>query len=508
MREQVAGHQNYSGSSFAEQNHSSIARVAPDDPKRTLEQNIEDIMERDRLLFQGKQLAKVKWAGGYGDAIKKMSTAQKRHLSEARKVLDKRSFQDFEEQYNLYPQYNVTDEVRGGVSGAVVSHTSSSPEKGYFIPDDGVCPCSHEKAKCNHCRHLIAKKVHRKELPFMKEKVDRRHIFIEKLPSVMAIHAQTSTRPPTSQRVSSGAAGEGHPPSTSNALVFSSPSKVAAAASAESHLPPSQDVRSNVGFLSLSNTAKDVVEAARGRCNTTQHLVLTHLEHLKDLLSSGDYSGEHSESTVFPIAMQLALVAGPGTKVQPGHPKLKGGPRQGAPPVYRFGHEKSTASKPERVCTFCGTQGDGKTVKYHKNKASCPLKADLGLCFEVKDTTRSDVGKEIIAICNGERAGFPDVSSHLDVSSKLVLNSVPTKTRRLQIKGYHQKEGATYLFCSCVDASAKIIMRQEGSRTVSYNDVLVDVMSVLTSLGKIDYVFHAPIVAVGAGTAEDVAALM
>ena len=42
-------------SNYAEQNHWSIAANAPDDPNRTLEQNIVDIMERDKTLADKRQ---------------------------------------------------------------------------------------------------------------------------------------------------------------------------------------------------------------------------------------------------------------------------------------------------------------------------------------------------------------------------------------------------------------------------------------------------------------------
>ena len=39
-------------SSYAEQNHASISHTAPDDCKRTLENNIIDIFERTKLVFK------------------------------------------------------------------------------------------------------------------------------------------------------------------------------------------------------------------------------------------------------------------------------------------------------------------------------------------------------------------------------------------------------------------------------------------------------------------------
>ena len=48
-------------SNYAEQNHWSIAANAPDDPDRSLEQNIVDIMERDKTLADTRQKAQYKW---------------------------------------------------------------------------------------------------------------------------------------------------------------------------------------------------------------------------------------------------------------------------------------------------------------------------------------------------------------------------------------------------------------------------------------------------------------
>lgn len=49
-------------SAYAEQNHSSLRAIASDDPTRTIEDNITDVMQRTELVFQNRQRLKDKWA--------------------------------------------------------------------------------------------------------------------------------------------------------------------------------------------------------------------------------------------------------------------------------------------------------------------------------------------------------------------------------------------------------------------------------------------------------------
>ena len=180
----IEGIRNRKSSSPAESNHASLVAIAPDKPNRTLEENIVDVMARTGLLFQKRMTTKAQHAASAAAAIKSMSGPRASHLSDPRTKLDVVPFQQFEKEYDLYMQYNCSDENRDGVTGCYVSHTSQDGSgDGYFIPDGGSCPCPVEvELKVGGCRHGIAKRMHRKEAPFSLDTVYPCCLFCETLP--------------------------------------------------------------------------------------------------------------------------------------------------------------------------------------------------------------------------------------------------------------------------------------------------------------------------------------
>ena len=70
------------------------------------------------------------------------------------------------------------------------------------------------------------------------------------------------------------------------------------------------------------------------------------------------------------------------------------------------------------------------------------------------------------------------------------MDAVPKDTKRIQVKGYHTKGTSRYLFCTCINVSGTILQKHEGKETVSYDNVLVDCVAIVTYLTKLDYVFH------------------
>ena len=96
-------------------------------------------------------------------------------------------------------------------------------------------------------------------------------------------------------------------------------------------------------------------------------------------------------------------------------------------------------------------------------------------------------------IAEGRDSKFIDVVTILDLSSREKISSIPAKTKRLVVKGYHSHVSEPYLFCSCLDKIGDVLSRVEGTRTKSYDNVLIKSVAVLTGIAKLDYVFHLPI---------------
>ena len=61
------------------------------------------------------------------------------------------------------------------------------------------------------------------------------------------------------------------------------------------------------------------------------------------------------------------------------------------------------------------------------------------------------------------------------------------------MKGYNQTSNEKYLFCSCIDRSARVVERKEGTQTNSYDNLLVKCSAVISNLSKLDYIFHMPL---------------
>ena len=99
MIEGIEGHRNLTNSSIGESNHASLVALAPDDPSRTLEQNIIDVMERTKLLFEQRVLSKAQYASTATAEINAMSGKQASHLSVPRQNLDQLPYQAFKKQY-------------------------------------------------------------------------------------------------------------------------------------------------------------------------------------------------------------------------------------------------------------------------------------------------------------------------------------------------------------------------------------------------------------------------
>ena len=74
----------------------------------------------------------------------------------------------------------------------------------------------------------------------------------------------------------------------------------------------------------------------------------------------------------------------------------------------------------------------------------------------------------------------------------MFLESLPSRTKRVQVKEYHDCKEGLYLFCVSIDDKGCIQSRTEGSGTASYVDVFIRDIALITSLTKFEYVFWTP----------------
>jgi len=105
----VPWHRFVATSNYAEQNHWSIAANAPDDPNRSLEQNIVDIMERDKTLFDQRQEDAFRWDTLTQTHLSSMTHELANDLANAREALDEKPYAFFVNEYKLSRQYHVVD---------------------------------------------------------------------------------------------------------------------------------------------------------------------------------------------------------------------------------------------------------------------------------------------------------------------------------------------------------------------------------------------------------------
>ena len=398
-RNKIKHHFGTQSSVYAEQNHSSIAAIAGDNNTRTIEKNICDVMERTGLIFDKRQVSKYKYAVDYASDMDKLDATRRRHLESPRQSLDSKPYFLFLQQYNLYTSYNVRNEVRGEVAGALVCHTSNSND-GYFIPDDEVlgkgeeCPCSDEWVWGINCRHFIAKRIFRNEPPFCKPNIDNRHLFISTLQRSKVFRHNDSISTSTHSSIDSSAF-RCSSPEPSSKHVFSSPSKAGTLSRSITLIKASSLLvmkkSPNVSYQKLIQAGTILAEATSSQSNIHGNAVLTMLVGMADLIKTGDFKSNKYKGTALEMfANQLSGLCGPMVAVEPGMPKLKTGDRHGPPTKYRLGSSKSCAGKkPPGSCSFCCGVGGGE---YHKSMSSCTLKESYGTCHVIKKSELAAIG--------------------------------------------------------------------------------------------------------------------
>jgi len=248
----------------------------------------------------------------------------------------------------------------------------------------------------------------------------------------------------------------------------------------------------NVNYNQLIVAGTRLASVAGSQSNEIQNAIYTMLVGMKEMVERQDFSSPNYDGTVFePLANQIAsLVSHQTVSHVKGLPKAKFGNRQGKPPEYRLGSCKSTSTRLPNNCSFCGGGGGGR---HHTSMAKCPVKQNLGFCYDVKKDITA-VGSEIGMIFNGGSHGFIDVAAMRDFSRhKYIKDSFPGGTRRLQVKGFTAGMNERFLLCDCINNKGAVITRQEGTGCVSYKDVFLSEMCVMTNMKQCDYIFFRPI---------------
>ena len=126
------------------------------------------------------------------------------------------------------------------------------------------------------------------------------------------------------------------------------------------------------------------------------------------------------------------------------------------------------------------------------------MKASFGEYDQIasaRDPKIGSIAKKIDDILKGENAAFIDMSDVFveeEMTSRIFMESIPSGTKRIQVKGYHVCKEGRYVFCVCIDDQGMELTRLEGSGTISYADVFICETAVVTNLNTFDYVFWKP----------------
>ena len=523
-RNTVPGHRNISTSSYAEQNHSSLAAMAPDNANRTVEHNVADVMRRDKTLIEGRQEDKYLWYTEATAYLGEMTQQKSAQLSSARRGMDRNPYKLFAAEFDHSLQYSVTDEIRDGADGCVVRHASAQEGDGRFIPDDEKCNKCKESKAMTFCRHDIAKCRH-KGLPiFNPDAIDPVHKFYIQIPRmrtdgswVSTITKRSSGHVSTDQRqveddmdmdlmtgvgnddtkdgLTAGSIDIGDPegngvaaePETVFADVLSSPSKQLMPNTSEVIQRTSSSARRQVQFNTFVEHGKEIGGVARGLCLPTQHALNHHFQQVLELVRNGDYTDPRYAGTcVEGLAKVLASVAKDRSSEGGNAPNMQVVANPGRKPVHRLGSVQSTVggSTRPKCCKFCKRQGCQTNT--------CTLKSVYGEAIKVTNESLTETGERLGQIAAGLHADFQDMAEVFgdeDIASKQFLDNLPAKTKRVQVKGFAGRRGKQYLFCTCIDSSGMLLSRKQGTETTSYADIFINVTAVTTSLKQLDNIF-------------------
>lgn len=242
-------------------------------------------------------------------------------------------------------------------------------------------------------------------------------------------------------------------------------------------------LRKSVHYNLFVAAGRDIAELASSCSTVVQHALYNHLQQVKNLVSTGDYSNDrHLVTGVGNLARILSSVS---SQANGSMPKHHGQKRPGRQPQHRLGSEKSTASvKRRRTCGFCKMSGCAAN--------SCRLKRSWGIPARVTNDTFAEISEKLGNIADGVEPDFKEVNLG-DATSQSCITNLPQGTRRLQVKGYFHFQGNQFIFCTCINAEGKIHSRQEGSEKRSYADVFIPKAALIASFKTpLDYIFWQP----------------
>ena len=297
-----------------------------------------------------------------------------------------------------------------------------------------------------------------------------------------------------------------------NALVFSSPSKLPSLAvipatgkSAMANL--AQKKAKNVGYKPLVEAGTDLAGIAASHSNEHQNAVLTMLVGMKEVMMTGNYNPEMYASTALvEFVRQLQNLGGRDLQAQPpGMPKTKRGNKDGRSNSHRLGSIKSsTNNKLPGKCTFCGGGGKGGIGEYHKNRNSCQLKDGYGICLDVKAGI-ADLADDLDEIAINGQSTFGGRHLFVDAlkikSLPLALindrtfidDELPKGTKRIQIRAFLHQGAKKYFLCTCIDSKGKHVRQDHGLNVMTYHNVFVRKSVVITHVAKCDFIFYDPL---------------
>ena len=507
----IPGHRGLRTSSYAEQNHSSLAQRVPDNSTRTVEEHIVEVMQRTGDVLDQRQEDLVNWDAAYATDVSKMTRRDRDNLSEARKKLNRVPFLRFQKNYQRYTSYNCKDVG----DTCHISHTSN-PDKVYILVDGKRCGCESQFAFEDPCAHEICKLVHQKKNAFQMDMFCRTSLLSVALPKVKAVDidedfssllGDLGTLPANAkQSANAEVAGAGAGPvktgvcrKRSAAVAFSqpavSPSKAALDLPSSAISPRTDrragDPNANVGFRKINDALRELTSTATRMDNYVQNVVYSVITQLHELLEKGDYDAERHKGTLMEMtAFQLSVLSQKNppseeyTDVKVRSHIVKPGPA----PKFRLGSDKSTISGGiPRSCGFCLTTGE-----HPGNQSSCPVKQSYGMCYTVR-TKKRDIAKKLQNIVEGKELTYKDLSGVDMYSNKKVIDSPPHATKRFQFKGYKVEKDEKFVLCTCIARDGKILSRKEGLETVTYEEVFIEYLSLIASVGQCDSVFFAPL---------------
>lgn len=99
-----------------------------------------------------------------------------------------------------------------------------------------------------------------------------------------------------------------------------------------------------------------------------------------------------------------------------------------------------------------------------------PRKSRVWYFSKISDAKSiTSIAAKLEQILGGTHADFrsdmADIIEAEEMGGRKFVESIPSGTKRLQVKGYHKRQGKSYLFCTCIDKQGVVLTRREGLNT-------------------------------------------